>query len=503
MRSIFTAAALLSAAANAVLADNNRNDPPPEKPKLDDSVQAALKALGRKELRNPGSLPDPKLPAGTDTMPEIENIIVLMMENHSYDNMIGMLGRGDGYTLGPDGKPTASNPYANGTIQHAFRMPNTCQLQSQPSQTWFASHNSFNNGTNDGFVSTPINVNDSTINGAVSMGYYIEEDLPTLYSLAKQFPIADRWFSSALAPTFPNRMCLLAGTSMGIISDDQDQSKILPPRGTIVNALDKFNISYKDYVSAFPSGSSLEIIPLSDNLTAAANFKLVPEFFTDVAAGKLPRFSFLEPNYTDTSQENPQNVVKGDAFISDIVNAIGNSPLWLKTIFILTYDEHGGYFDHVIPPPALKPDNVLPLISPGETLYEGFQRYGFRVPTVVVSPYAKKDYVSSMVYDHTSILAFIEKKFNLPFMTFRDANANDMMDFIDVEAMEKKRPTFPKMPRIAAPGNTTAALKCSLTGPGVIPPPGTTSPPPKDHGGNSGSNDHGGNSGSNDHHNHQ
>ncbi|KIM73308.1 hypothetical protein PILCRDRAFT_730095 [Piloderma croceum F 1598] len=416
-----------------------------------------------------------------------------MMENHSFDNMIGMLGRGDGFTLGPDGKPTAMNPYANGTIQHAFRMPNTCQLQSQPSQTWFASHNSFSNGTNNGFVSTPINVNSSVINGAVTMGHYTEEDLPTTYSLAKQFPIADRWFSSALAPTFTNRMFLLAGTSMGITSDDMDQSTILPPRGTIVNMLDNFNISWKDYVSEFPSGSSLEIIPLSDNLTAAANNKLFPEFFTDAAAGKLPRFSFLEPNYTGTSQENPQNVANGDSFISDVVNAIGNSPLWSKTIFILTYDEQRGYSDHVIPPAALRPDGVLPIVSPDEFIYEGFQRYGFRVPTLVVSPYAKKDFVSSMVYDHTSILSFIEKKHNLPAMTFRDANANDMMDFIDIEAMERKRPNFPKMPPLAPPENTTAALACSLTGLGVIPPPGTTSPP----------NDHGGNHGSDDHHNHQ
>jgi phospholipase C len=478
MRSIFTVAVLISAAANVVLADTNQHDPNPKPPKLDDSVQAALKALGREKLRHPGTLPNPELPAGTDTMTEIEHIVVLMMENHSFDNVIGMLGRGDGFTLGPDGKPTASNSYANGTIQHAFHAPNTCQPKSQPSQEWTASHNAFNNGTNTGFVSTTIAPNSELIVGAVAMAYYTDEDLPATYSLARQFPIADRYFSSLLGQTNPNRMYLFAGTSMGITDDNMNQSTILPPAGTIFNKLDQFNITWTDYVAEFPSGSTpLSFLPLSVNKTIAANHKLLPDFFADAAAGKLPQFSFLEPNYTLTSQENPQNVVLGDALISDVMHAIGNSPKWSKTLCVLTYDECGGYFDHVPPPPALRPDDVQPILNPTEFMYEGYGRYGFRVPTLVVSPYAKKDFVSHMVYDHTSILALLEKKFNLPAMTFRDANANDMLDFIDFEAMERKRPNFPVMPPLAPPGNTTAALACSLTGPGVIPPPGTTSPP--------------------------
>ena len=107
---------------------------------------AALRALGRRALRQPGSCPYPGLPAGTDTMPRIQHVVVLMMENHSFDNFFGMLGRGDGFTLGPDGLPTAVNPYPDGRIQHAFRMPTTCQLPSRPSQEWLASHNAYNDG---------------------------------------------------------------------------------------------------------------------------------------------------------------------------------------------------------------------------------------------------------------------------------------------------------------------------------------------------------------------
>src|SRR5437588_7369481 len=116
-------------------------------------VQAeALRVLGRGALRQPGSLPNQALPAGTDTMPQIEHIVVLMLENHSFDNFLGMLGRGDGFRLGRDGQPTATNPYADGRLQRAFRMPTTCQLHAKPSQEWRASHVQFVGERNDRFV---------------------------------------------------------------------------------------------------------------------------------------------------------------------------------------------------------------------------------------------------------------------------------------------------------------------------------------------------------------
>jgi phospholipase C len=144
-------------------------------------------------------------------------------------------------------------------------------------------------------------------------------------------------------------------------------------------------------------------------------------------------------------------------------------------LFVLVYDEHGGYYDHVPPPPALAPDLIPPIVQLGESTYDGFARYGFRVPAVVVSPYAKRDHVSHVLHDHASILALIERKWNLPALTYRDANANDLTDFLDLTALTRRRPTFPRLPRLAAPGNTPAALACSVTGPGTIPPPGSIS----------------------------
>jgi phospholipase C len=438
-----------------------------------DSVQAALDALGRHHLHEPGTLRNSRLPAGTDTMPGIEHIVMLMMENLSFDNIWGMLGRGDGFKLDSSGKPIATNPYPNGSIQHAFHMPTTCQLQSQPSQEWLAAHNSYDNGTLDGFVRTPISSTSSEIVGGVAMGYWTGDDLPFMYDLGKTFPIADRWFSSLLGQTYPNRQYLIAATSRGLTDDTEDFLTSVPPNGTIFTMLDKYKISWENYVSSFPLGATPELYPITDSATEALHNAPFDQFFTDASAGKLPNFSFLDPDYDTNSEENPQNIVLGEALTYDVVNAIGASPLWNKTLLILNYDEWGGYYDHVAPPAALAPDSVPPSVAPGEYVYEGFHRYGFRVPAVLVGPYVKKNHVSHDVYDHTSVLAFLERKWNLPSMTFRDANANDLLDFLDLKALENGEPTFPVLPVLAKPGNTTEALKCSTTGPGVIPPPGS------------------------------
>jgi len=426
----------------------------------------ALRALGRTTLRAPGSLPYPSLAAGTDTLPGIEHIVVLMMENHSFDNILGMLGRGDGFTLGADGLPTATNPYANGDIQHAFRMPTTCQ-NSTVTQNWKSSHLQYDDGKLDGFVTT---------SQAEGMGYWTGEDLPFTYSLAGAFPIGDRWFCSMLGQTDPNRRYLIAGTSAGM-TDDGGVSILNfaqpAPNGTIFNLLDKYGISWENYVYSYPTGATPELYTVNDTVTEALHHKALSAFFTDAASGSLPAFSLIDPDYTTQSQENPQNIVVGEALIAQVVNALGTSPLWPSTLLILIYDEHGGYYDHVPPPAAIAPDSIAPLVQPGYSTYDGFARYGFRVPSVIVSPYAKPGYVTSVLHDHTSVLATVERKWNLPALTYRDANANDVTDFLDLGALAAKSPTFPALPALAAPGNTAAALACSTTGPGTIPPAGS------------------------------
>ena len=461
---------------------------------------ASPSALGTASLvgaaaRAPGSLPLPALAAGTDTIPGIEHIVVLMMENHSYDNFFGMLGRGpgqqprgDGFTLGPDGLPTATNPYADGRVQKAFRMPTTCQLPGRPSQEWTASHHAYNGGRNDGFVSAPISPVTSETVGGVAMGYWTGEDLPFTYSLASTFPIGDRWFCSTLAQTDPNRRFLIAGTASGMVDDigtspgntEQDVLLATPAQGTIFNRLDQYGITWADYAYSYPTGATPDLYPVNDAATEANHHLPWAQFFTDAGAGTLPSFVLLDENYSTQSQENPQNIVLGEALMAQVVGVLGSSPSWSKTLLVIVWDEHGGYYDHVPPPPAPAPDGVPPIVAPGQSTYDGFARYGFRVPSVVISPYARPDYVSHLVYDHTSILAMVERKWNLPALTYRDANANDLTDFLDLAALAAGRPTFPTLPELAAPGDTAAALLCSKDGPGTVPPPDSilSAPPP-------------------------
>ncbi len=146
------------------------------------------------------------------------------------------------------------------------------------------------------------------------------------------------------------------------------------------------------------------------------------------------------------------------------------APTWKNTAFFLTYDEHGGYYDHVPPPRAIKPDNIAPIQETGKATLApgGFNRYGFRVPLVVASPWARPKYVSQVVQDHTSITAFIERKWNLPAMTFRDANAHPMTDYFDF-----RKPAFAKPPALkSAPTLTAGLAQCAAQGLHPPLPPG-------------------------------
>jgi phospholipase C len=418
--------------------------------------------------RKPGTRPYPGLAAGTDTLPQVKHIVVLMMENHSYDNHLGMLQRpgADGFALGPDGRPLAVNPYPDGRLQHAFRMPTTCQLSGQPSQSWLNSHAQFDGGKLDGFVTSG--------SGPVSMGYWEQADLPFYYSLASVFPLADRYFCSVLGPTFPNRRYLLAATSIGMINDTVPGLTDYPSSGTIFDLLHKAGVPWKDYYSVRSLAPTVALFP---PLLAKYPSRIAPvdKFFSDAAAGKLPGVSLVEPDYGTQSEEDPQNIASGEQFAAQVVAAVMQGPGWQNTLLIWTFDEHGGYYDHVIPPSAIAPDNIPP-DTDGGPAYQGFARYGFRVPCAVISPWARPHYVSHKVFDHTSICALIETKWNLPAMTWRDANANNMLDMLDLS-----RPAFRQPPPLARPllDSTPGALGCSKSGPGAIPPAGSISPGPR------------------------
>jgi phospholipase C len=413
--------------------------------------------------RTPGSLPYPELAAGTDTIPEIQHIVVLMMENHSYDNHLGMLGRAgaDGFTLGANGKPTATNPYPDGKIQHAFRMPTTCQLSGKPSQAWVDCHTQLAGGHLTGFVRSN--------SGPVAMGYWEKADLPFYYSMASTFPIADRYFCSVLGQTFPNRRYLLAATSLGMINDGVPDPFQYPANGTIFDRLHKIGVSFADYYSLLDSFLPTATMGLYPELLIKYGDHLHPvgDFFENAKKGNLPGFSLVEPNYGKSSEEDPQNIASGEQFAAQVIDAVMSGPGWKNTLLIWTFDEHGGYFDHVVPPPAVAPDDIGPNGSPA---YNGFRQYGFRVPCAIISPWARAGYVSHQIFDHSSICALVEAKWNLPAMTRRDATAHNLLDLLDL-----RHAAFLKPPTLARPLLDThpGALACNTSGPGTIPPRGS------------------------------
>jgi phospholipase C len=397
-------------------------------------------------------MPNPAAPAGTDQIPQIEHVVVVMMENHSFDNMLGMLGRGDGFLLGPDGRPTAALPDGHGGLVHAFHMPTPCQSDGV-SQSWNAGHRSYDHGTNRGFV-------EATTGEA--MGYFLGSDMPFTWGLARTFPIADRWFASVMAQTNPNRRYLISGTSLGLVDDAFPAA--LPPNGTIFDSFNRYGITWRDYYSDFPTVGTY--LPLLGAPGYAENLVAMSQFFEDAAAGSLPQFSLLEPNYSTQSEENPQDVQFGDQYLSAVVGAVVHGPQWPKTLLVWTYDEWGGWYDHVPPPAAVIPDDVPPDLPPGSQPGT-FGRYGFRVPAGVVSPYARRDFVSHVVYDHTSILKTVEAKWNLPALTRRDASAADVLAMVDL----RSSPAFLTPPPLPAPANPVGADACLTNGPGTIPPP--------------------------------
>jgi phospholipase C len=431
---------------------------------------AARRRLARRGV-NTQARPQPAMAIGDDCLPQIEHIVILMMENHSYDNYLGMLReRGDGLPLDDEGRPASVNVANDGTVVPMAPFTGTRQKPKVPSQSWSASHIQWDQGTCGGFVRSIEQIVPGQ-DASVPMTYWAESDLPFYYGLARTFPLATRWFCSCLGPTVPNRRVLIAGTAHGLIDDLPFAMIDYPANGTIFDLLSAHGISWANYhhlspirvnwrrlshawglnflrtLGALVAALFPQLIPaLISKLQATADLyplgflrsvnhlRPITSFWQAARAGKLPAVSIVDPDFGRCSEENPQDVQAGEGFAAKVVNAVMTGRGWPKTLLIWLYDEHGGYYDHVPPPPAPEPDNVrgqnpiqrFPLLrllrltpyaklidtaDAGSTTYD---RYGFRVPAVIVSPYAKPDHVTSTLYDHTSILKLIEVKWNLP-----------------------------------------------------------------------------------------
>lgn len=379
--------------------------------------------------------------ARTTGLEAIQHIIVMMQENHSFDSYFAHLRQaGNPDVEEQPGDASNANPLGGAPIG-AFHHTGLCEV-ADLDHSWNETHLAINGGAMDGF--TAINQDPLDPSGSRAMGYHTADELPFYYELYKTFTTSDRWFASVPGPTFPNRFYLLAGTSFGHIRNTipplgQNFRAYQPPNGTIFERLDAAGITWKVYYAQIPFAAIF-------GYARSRLFRLQPieQFFTDARTGRLPQVCFIDPKFVagpaaQNDEHPPRNVQLGQRFVADAVNALFDSPAWRESALILTYDEHGGYYDHVPPPSAPKPDDIAPMLNPGDFAAE-FDRYGVRVPAVVVSPWARAHYVSHQVYDHTSILKFIETRFGLEPLTNRDRLANDLLDCFNFETMSFSRP---------------------------------------------------------------
>lgn len=406
-----------------------------------------LTALGRypmagiasaRPLLNPSTRPDPSKPEGEDLLPQIEHIVVLMMENHSFDNYFGTLGRGDGFTIGGDGLPDHWNPVGDGTLRRAYAAGTPDQTGFDTGLGWNNVRRQIHGGAMDGFVQH---------SGNESMAYFTEAEIPFYRSLAGIYPVCDRYFCSVPGATYPNRRFLTAGTAAGLTRTEVNDVIDNPsaPNGTIYERLDAFGISWKNFSAGLPEVALWPDYFLSHQETV----RPVHEFYVACRTNTLPSVSWVTPGL-NRDEHPPQDISDGEQYSGGVIRELMASDAWAKTVLIYTYDEHGGFYDHVPPPPAIPPgDGIAPIPSSGplDADAQDYDRYGVRVPALVISPFSRANKVSSVVHDHTSILRLIETKWNLGALTQRDANASNLLDSLDLSAS----PTFAEPPELAPP----------------------------------------------------
>lgn len=362
----------------------------------------------------------------------IKHIIFMVQENRSFDDYFGMLGAyraSLGLSNNIDGlNLNAALPNTKGQMVHPYHYQTVCTENLSPS--WDESHRDIDGGKMDGFLQTTTSVPSSIDpTGTRAMGYYDQSDLPYYYAAAARFATSDRWRSPVPTNTIPNRFYLFTATSFG------NAFPVNPPSGgftqpTIFANLDKAGVSWRYYYQG--DASSAFIQQFSIYKTDSAKVQPITNYFNDVKDDStFPEVIFIERGSSIGLDEHPDaNIQKGAADVANIINSLIKSPSWADSVFILTYDEGGGLYDHVLPARETPPDNIAPKLSstdqPGS-----FNESGFRVPLIVISPWVKPSFVSHTTRDYTSMLRFIEDRFNVAHLTLRDANADDMMEFFD------------------------------------------------------------------------
>jgi len=386
-------------------------------------------------------------------MAKIEHVVVLMLENRSFDHMLGFLRNPAEYPIeglnGNETNPEDPNIPGSPTVQVSRDARYQGDLDPDPAhrtedvniQMFGKPDAPFGEPRNNGFVFDYVNRVQGT--GSHIMRCFNQQTLPALSTLAREFAICDHWYSSMPGPTWPNRIFAHAATSDGR-TDNKPHPYLIR---TIFDNLTDAGKSWTVYFHDFPQ---CLVLPSLQKHAVTGHFKLFREFLKDAVEGKLPAYSFIEPRYADflfwkANDQHPDHDVKlGEYLIADVYDALRASSLWERTLFVVVYDEHGGLFDHLPPPQtalAVNPDGKVSEKPPFS-----FDRLGVRVPAVLVSSFIKRGTIDSTVYDHTAIPATLKKIFGLPhFLTRRDAVSKTVETALSLDAPRTDAPL--KLPR--------------------------------------------------------
>jgi phospholipase C len=299
--------------------------------------------------------------------------------------------------------------------------PDECVMD--PDHSWDGSRAQWNNGANDGFVKQQ-----EMQYGAghdEPMQYLTRELMPVSYALADAYTTCDAWFASVMGPTWPNRFYWMCATSGGIMTNELPGTSGGVTFPTIFNSLHDNKVDWSYYYGSIPVVSALDS-PGPHQIDVSKNVKRMSQFFTDAMAGKLSPVTYIDPAFYQNDDHPPIHPINGQALIASVYTALAASPQWKNCLLVVTYDEHGGFFDHVSPP-----------TTTDDLAAQGFNQCGFRVPTMVIGPYVQQGYVSHTQYDHCSALAQLERSFDMDPLNGRTMVANDLTDCIDMDRLKK------------------------------------------------------------------
>jgi phospholipase C len=442
----------------------------------------------------------------TDTMTmlskcaPITNVFVLMLENHSFDNIFGQ----SGIPGIVHASPGTTNSY-NG-VSYPVGSPAPVTMPSSPGHEFgdvveqlggqgatYPSGGPYPPINNSGFAANYATTTDegfpppaAAAIGLVMLGFDTPTELPVSYQLATEFALCDSWYSSIPGPTWPNRFFLHGASSAGldhspttaeIIGWEVPGFGFAYPHGSVFQALTKAGIAwrlYRDDTDAYSddpqNGSAFGAIPQVSALQGVTllDCESLTRFASDLQGPYPYPYTFIEPNYGDvtgntyqggSSQHPTDDVYGGEGLVKAVYEAIRNSPVWNTSLLIVTYDEHGGFYDSVAPPPATPPND-----GSGSSLNQSgftFDRYGVRVPAVVVSPWIVRGTVDHGQYDHSSVAATLERMFGFPALTDRDAGARDLLGLLTLGAPRTDAPATLVNP---APPVPAAAATADLAG---------------------------------------